>query len=428
MKLLAKTIIYYIIFFLVAFTIGGIVFYNNIRFHLYNELDDSMRLEKDRVIQKLMVSDTVPKLYSSFENQISINIVNKPATPYLKYKDTLIYDSLDYDFIPFRHLESINKIYTRTYKIEISRSLIKRSDLVKSIFFLMLFLVVSLFVVLILVNYFVSKRIWVPFYDTINKIKNYKISKDSRLNLKETKISEFALLNDVLKLMSDKINQDFVSLREFTENASHEIQTPLAIIKSKLELLIQSENLTAGQMKQIQDIYEASNRLSKLNQFLLLITKIDNLQFSKTKDIVLTDLIDKYLDDFEEIIDLKHITVNKEFRIQDSEFKIQMNPALANVLISNLLSNAIKHNIDNGFINIELDKSRLIITNTGEPFGEESSLRPEELFSRFKKAKVDSDSLGLGLSIVKKITELYKFKIEYTFINNLHAIKLDFNQ
>ena len=369
-----------------AFTIGGILFYDNIKFHLYDELDDSMRLEKDRVVQKLMVSDTVPKFYSSFENQISINIVNIPELPYIRFKDTLIFDSLEFDYIPFRHLESINKIYTKTYRIEIGRSLIKRSDLVKNVFFLMVFLVVSLFVVLLSVNYFISRRLWIPFYDTINKVRNYKITKDSQLNLKDTNISEFAELNDVLKRMSDKIHQDFISLREFTENASHEIQTPLAIIKAKLELLIQSENLNDKQMKQIHDIYSATGRLSKLNQFLLLITKIENLQFSRTKKIILKDVIEKYLKDYEEIAQLKHLKINfncTTSSLQHPASNFQMNPALADIMISNLISNAIKHNLDNGTINIELNENELRVSNSGE-----HCMKTQRLLAGLKRQKL----------------------------------------
>ena len=137
-----------------------------------------------------------------------------------------------------------------------------------------------------------------------------------------------------------------------SENASHEIQTPLAIIKSKIELLIQSENLTKEHMKQLQDIYSATGRLSKLNQFLLLITKIENLQFNSTKTIDLTQLIDKYVSDLDELIEQKQIKVEKHYNISR---ELMLNNTLAEILISNLLSNAIKHNVKNGIIKITLD-------------------------------------------------------------------------
>jgi signal transduction histidine kinase len=428
MKLLAKTSIYYILFSLVAFAVGGIIFYNVIRTDIYDEVDDSMRLEKDRIIQKLMVSDssfTHTLIHSftkftSFENQISINIANNPpALPYLKLNDTLIFDSIGKEYHPFRHLESMNRIYTRTYKIDIAKSLINKSDLIKSIFLLMFFLSVSLYMVLISVNFFVSKRVWVPFRETISKLRNYKITRDSRLSLPETHISEFTQLNNVLNLMSDKIYSDFITLREFTENASHEIQTPLAIIQSKLELLIQSENLSKTQMKQIRDIYEAAGRLSKLNQFLLLITKIENLQFSKTTDIDITKIIDKYLEELAEIIQAKNINIQKNYTLSH---QLTINATLAEVLVSNLLSNAIKHNVKNGIINIDINDSEIKITNTGETM----TGNPEDLFERFKKAKVDSESLGLGLSLVRKIAEIYHMKTTYTYDNGLHTLKIEF--
>jgi signal transduction histidine kinase len=298
----------------------------------------------------------------------------------------------------------------------------------------MLFLSGSLYLVLFSVNFFVSKSVWIPFRDTISKLKNYKLAGGSGLVLKKTRITEFAQLNEVLKIMSDRIQQDFISLKEFTENASHEIQTPLAVIISRLELLIQSENLNELEMKLIQDTYNAAGRLSKLNQFLILLTKIENLQFRKTSKINIASVIDKYLSDLEEIIEQKNITITKQYasiitvsgsansELQTMNYQLNINPTLADILVSNLISNAIKHNISGGEIIINISEKKLMISNTGEPLIQ----NPDELFERFKKARVDSESLGLGLSIVKKITEIYGMNLKYTYSAPLHNITISF--
>ena len=217
--------------------------------------------------------------------------------------------------------------------------------------------------------------------------------------------------------MTNKIQGDYKSLKEFTENASHEIQTPLAIIKSKLELLIQQENFKEEQMQAIQSVYDAANRLSRLNQALILLTKIENHQFEKREQIDLTEVVKKHILNFKELIEAKEIRLNHTI---EGDVKLKINPVLADVLISNLLTNAIKHNVEKGEINLSLSKNELTVSNTGA----ELKINPLELFDRFKKDSVSSESLGLGLSIVKKICDSEKFTISYECLNKLHSLKI----
>jgi signal transduction histidine kinase len=220
--------------------------------------------------------------------------------------------------------------------------------------------------------------------------------------------------------MTKKMRRDYFNLKEFNENASHEIQTPLAIIKSKLELLIQGEGLDEEQIGMINSVYEASTRMSRLNQGLLLISKIDNNQFHHTEKVDLQKIMEKTLEHFEEIINLKKIRIIHHF---NSPACPQMNPVLAEILISNLISNSIRHNIEEGEILINMNSEGFEITNTGHP----TTIPPDELFRRFRKSERTSDSVGLGLAIVKKIVQLYQFDIKYEVKENIHLIKLNIN-
>ena len=213
--------------------------------------------------------------------------------------------------------------------------------------------------------------------------------------------------------------KDYEALKNFTENASHEIQTPLAVVHSKLELLMQSDNFTELQMKDIETINSEVSRLSKLNHSLLLLTKIDNLQFQETGTTAIGKIILKHLDNYEELITAKQITLTKNI---DTAFEVLMNETMAEVLISNLITNAIKHNMEHGFINISLHEKQLTIENTGTSL----QCKPEELFERFKKDEPQSESLGLGLSIVKKIGEQYNLKVMYSCIDRLHTLTVQF--
>ena len=280
-------------------------------------------------------------------------------------------------------------------------------------------MVLILLVTLFLINRFFLNKLWKPFNTTLQQIKQFNLSGRNNINLEQSKITEFTELNHAVSIMTNRVSQDYDEIKNFTENASHEIQTPLAIIKSKLELLSQSENLKEEQMNTIQSVYEATNRLSKLNQSLILLTKIDNQQFRESEEVNISILINKHLSNYEELIAAKLITIKKN--IEDN-VKMNMNETLAEILIANLITNAIKHNIDKGIIEITLTNNRLCISNTGIPL----ECDPSELFERFKKDKVSSESLGLGLSIVKKICERYGYRINYNYSDLLHTTSINF--
>ncbi len=419
MKLLVKNIYLLLLVSLGTFTMGGIIFYYNLKTQIYQEVDQSLKLEKDRIIQKLMVSDTIPEFYTSFENQIKVENNDEVDYPFQKISDTLIFDSIENHFIPFRTLESIIHLYTKTYKIDVSKSLINKGDLIRDILILMLFLFFSLLAIMMLVNFFISRKLLTPFYTTLGILKNYQIARSPGLKLPKTKTKEFTLLNEVLNIMSEKIYTDFISLKEFTENASHEMQTPLSIIRAKLELIIQDETLSGEQLALIQSIYDSTNRLSKMSRALVLITRIESLQFNETKKVSINFLLDKLLENFAELISEKGISVTKEYQ---NELDVDINPTLADILLTNLLSNSIKHNLNNGEIIIKIRKSELYISNTGK----ELCINPDELFQRFSKDKSKPDSLGLGLAIVKKIVDTNNLFIEYSYADRYHTLQVFF--
>ncbi len=420
MKLLVKNTYLLLIFSLITFIIGGIIFYFNLKTQIYQEIDQSLELEKARIIQKLMVSDSIPDFYTSFENQIKVVDKELLVVPYQKISDTIIYDSIENDYIPFRMLESNIKLYTKTFKIDISKSLINKGDLLRDILFLMFFLFISLLAVMMLTNFTISKRLLRPFYTTLGILKNYNVGRTPGLKLPKTNTKEFTLLNEVLNIMSEKIHSDFLSLKEFTENASHEMQTPLSVIRAKLELLIQDESLNCEQLKVIQSITESTSRLSKMSRALVLITRIEGLQFHETKPITINVVLDILLENFTELISEKGIVVTKEYQ---DDCIIEMNPTLADILLSNLLNNAIKHNLQNGTISIKITKSILIISNSGNKL----TTNTDELFQRFMKDKSKPDSLGLGLAIVKKIVDTNNLLIDYSYHDGFHTIEINFN-
>jgi signal transduction histidine kinase len=253
----------------------------------------------------------------------------------------------------------------------------------------------------------------------LHNLTKYEVNLPIPLELVETDIYEFKLLNHTLDKMSKKIRLDFLNLKEFNENAAHELQTPLAIIKSKLELLIQRENLDEKQLQLISAVFEATTRMSKLNQGLLLISKIENNQFIQTEPISVPQILDKTIEHFGEMIEHRHITVTKKYH---HPAKLKANPVLAEIFITNLVSNAIRHNILNGYIVITVNHDSFTISNTGQILKTD----PQNLFERFRKSENNPDSVGLGLSIVQKIADLNQMKVEYLHQEGVHTLRISF--
>ena len=416
MKLLARYNRVNIAATILVLLVGGLCYYFILRFVLIHQLDKDLKVEEQEVKDYVQRNNSLPNA-ANYRDQ---KVVFEPAgSTGIKRKifSIDIYDTTEDELKQGRRLVFAIQNAGNNYKVSITKSQQETEDLVRLIVMLTLAIVVLLLIVLFIINRFVLNKLWLPFNNTLQQLKQFNLSNKTAINLKESNINEFKELNDAVMAMSNSVLKDYDALKSFTENASHEIQTPLAVINSKLELLMQAENFSEAQMLYIQNIQEEISRLSKLNQSLLLLTKIDNQQFKDTEEVNMAGIINKHLGNYEELITAKEITLIKNI---SNEKMVVMNKTMAEILVSNLITNAIKHNVEKGSIEVLLDKDLLTVSNSGAAL----STNPNELFERFKKDKVNSESLGLGLSIVKKICEQYNFKPDYSYANGLHTVTI----
>ncbi|GAB3780235.1 HAMP domain-containing sensor histidine kinase [Spirosoma horti] len=417
MKLLTKTNRIYLAFSLVIYLLTAVAFYQIIRLVIYDEVENRLRVEKRDFETYVRAHNAWSNIPYFVENKIEVTPVTGKATHGEDFSDTLILNRYDHELIPFRQLTFYQPIQGIVHRVEIRKSLIQTYRLIE-----VMTVAMMLFLGLLLVGTFwfqgkLSGRLWHPFYDTLARIKGFDLSSGTSLALDKPQITEFRELNDVLQKMADKMQQDYRSLKEFTENASHEMQTPLALINAKVEQLIQSEQLTETQTHWIESIYQASRRISRLNQGLLLLAKIENRQFNDSQTIDLADLLTEKLTDMEEVLSFKELSVTMK---AVKPFEVLLPPALADILVTNLVNNAIKHNQINGRIELVSTADQLCLSNTG---GQLTS-SPERLFERFKKESTGPDSVGLGLSIIRQIGDSYGLKIEYQETEGIHQFCL----
>jgi signal transduction histidine kinase len=267
-----------------------------------------------------------------------------------------------------------------------------------------------------MINRIVLKQLWKPFYSTLDAVSNFKVVKDQALNFTATSTDEFSFMNNILNETTLQAQKDYRILKEFTENAAHEMQTPLAVIRSKLDLLIQDEDLKESQSRTVQTSYKAIEKLSKLNQSLLLLAKIENRQFEETETIDLKKKLEEKIEEFNELWESQELSVV----VQLKPVHQSMNAELAEILLNNLLSNAIRHNIEGGCIRIELTTEGLIVENTSH----HSELDHNRLFNRFYKPAANNEFNGLGLSIIKQICNVSGFNIAYSYKKNMHRFMI----
>ena len=413
MKLLTKTGLNFIsasIFFFLFGSLGGYYF---IRYAV-NKMFNNELVEAKKQIELVdnpaltfadVEVDTVPDHY-------------RTCAPI--FSDTIIQSANGANYEFYRKLSYYKQAEGKTLRVSIIRSL-SPSDLMVMKFTLMLTIFpILFFVILYLVNRASTKYSLSVFYDTINKLKSFDVNKDNRLDLMTSDVDEFEQLNEVFNAMEKKIKEDYERLKEYTGNTSHELQTPIAIISAKLDELIQADNLTEQQVKAIAGLLETTQRLSKINQALIFLAKLDNRVFANEEDVSFNAIIRQQLDNMEPMIDEGNLEVKFD---QENQLNIKMNASLAHTLIQNLLQNAIRHNVPNGFIDIALSDNELRITNSGEV----TTFETEKMFGRFQKKSQHPQSLGIGLSIVKRICDISNIQISYEHSGAEHQFVLTFN-
>lgn len=298
--------------------------------------------------------------------------------------------------------------------------MIETSDLIQTLLFQYGILFIVLIVSLTIIQQFLSKKLWKPFYNSLDKIDHFDLESGIIPQFEETDTVEFFRLNQNLEKLIGNNLKTYLQQKEFIENASHELQTPLAVFQSQLDLLLQDPNLTESQVDVIQSLYAVSSRLTRLNKNLLLLAKIDNSQFKETQEIDFVQVLNTQLFYLRELAENNGIHVSLEI---NNPLTVVANKVLLESLINNLIVNAIRHNIDQGSIEIEVTDNKLIIRNTGELI----PLNQDKVFRRFSRTSEQKKGNGLGLSITYQICKLHCWNIIYDYKNQKHQFTVQLN-
>ncbi|MEJ7586317.1 MAG: HAMP domain-containing sensor histidine kinase [Ferruginibacter sp.] len=415
MRLLTKTTLYFLLAMVPLLAAGGFYLFRQFSKELNQEMDAELLNDELQWAHYIAAQTQNSGPFILKTPELLIYPVDASITLYPTITDTEQFQELVNGKVPYRQLSHILSIHGVHYQVIIRKSKVQQSVLVTNVTRIMFFVFTGLFVITLLFNWFISKRLWKPFQRSLEKIRNAELQKMEAVDFESlTNVKEFNELNTALNTMAAKIHGDYITMKEFTEDAAHEMQTPLAVAQSKLELLLQDSDLSEEQAASISAASIAIKRLARLNQSLLLIAKIGNHQYEAKETISLNDSTTKYIRLFDEIIRDKRVEIKMQFT---SGFYSKIHPLLAESLISNLIGNAVKYNYPGGRIHIHIDDNKYSIGNTSHLPAIEYGL----LFKRFKKIRTEDDnSNGLGLAIVKNIIDTHQMTISYHVEKDMH--------
>lgn len=400
-------------------TAWAVFFYWAIIDEVNDEVDDSLEDYSESLIVRYLNGEDMPSLNNGSNNQFYMYDVSSEYAetyPQISYRDEMVYidDKLEYE--PARILMTIFKTDTGYKELVVYTPTIDKLDLQRSILGWIVALYAGILLILLLLNVWIFRRNMKPLYVLLSWFNNYKIGSGYKPLSNKTKITEFKELYHAVTMSAQRNEKLYEQQKMFIGNASHEMQTPLAICLNRLEMLMEDENLTEKQMEEIAKTHQTLENITRMNKSLLLLCKIENGQYADVKEVSVNSLVSQYVDTFNDVYYYKNITVKVT---EMSSLSMQINESLAIILVSNLLKNAYLHNCENGKIDVVISEKDFTVSNTGE-----SALDSSKIFTRFYQGSKKEGSTGLGLALIHTICMANNISISYEFRDKMHVFKV----
>jgi len=401
---------------IIVFLVGCAAFYFVLRVVLIRQLDDALRTEQTEIIAYVQAHNHLPEVVNAYNQQITFTPTNRPL-PTTVYISEKIRDPQKDEIQWSRKLIFGITVAGKNYQATVTKSQVETEDLLQMVIMVGAGMIALILLAGYVINRMVIKRLWKPFYTTVHEVEQFQLAKQQALQLPVSGTNEFDLLNKCLTSMTERAQQEYQVVKEFSANAAHEMQTPLAVIRSHTEALMQDEQLLQQHNASIKTIDRSVNRLTRLNQDLLLLARIENGQFPLQEKVELDKIIHQKLEELAELLSSLKITCE----IHTDPVRILGNRHLTEVIVNNLLKNAIRYNMEGGKIIIELAPKQLIISNTSSLPALEAC-KISQRFYRHPETKADGN--GLGLSIVKQVCQVTGYTLQYDYQHGMHVFSI----
>lgn len=418
MKLLRYT--HFNLSFLLFLLLGGwgTFFYYTVIDEVMDETDDALANYRDIIVGKILADSTLLDTEDKIIHSYSIRPLTTEEVEHYRdrYYDGTVYIETEDEYEPVRIMKScFMATDLKYYELELRLSTLERDDLIAAIFKYLVALYIALLCCIIFSTRPILKSVFRPLDRLLEWLENVSPGHPAPYLNPDCRIREFRTLNRAALEMHERAEKAYREQKEFIENASHELQTPLAVINGKLELLAEHENLDEEVLKNIDDMFRSLHRAIQLNKSLLLLSRIQNRQFEEVTEVDMNPHVRKILELLSDLYEEKEL----DYHLSDTETcRIRMNESLAHTLLTNLIKNAIIHSPDHGRVDIVIHSARIEIINDGN-----QALDKQQIFKRFYKGNAgQKESTGLGLSIAQSIANLYHIKLTYYHDGRHHFV------
>ena len=420
MRLLNQSLIYLSVPLLLIVSIWSVIFYINMLDEISDSIDDGLDNSKLLIIQRAASDSTILQKNNFNESNYAIQEIAKASAITIRdiYTDTTLYMQDENDREPVRMLSTAFELKGKFYRLQVISSMVEEDDLIEDLFWSVVWLYLVMLTAMLFINKIALQKLWKPFYEILQQLKTFRLDSNEKAPGIKTNIKEFKALKTAVNTLTQHSIETYTHQKQFTENAAHELQTPLAIAAGKLELLLEKDDIKDTHAADIAQVLQIIERLARLNKSLLLLTKIENKQYTANQTISINKTVHQCINDLEDFIAYKNVNISFH---ETAQAAVEMDTALASILISNLIKNAVFHNTPNGLITIDVTQTMFTISNTGNT----TALDPEKIFNRFYKHSTEQTSTGLGLAVVKAICTLYGFGLSYHY-NNTHCFEIRF--
>ena len=401
----------------------AILFYYSMVNEINDETDDVLGDYAELIMRRALAGKPLPAPNNGSNNSYSVTpvdeeyIANNPA---IIFYDETVYIAEKEETEPARVLKTIFcDAEGQYYEIKVATPTFERTDLLQTVAYhilgLYIVLMLTIFAVVSLVYYYNMR----PLYSMLEWFDKYRPGTKSEKMPDSSSVVEFKKLSQAAQMAVERAEYYFEQQKQFIGNASHELQTPLAIIGTRIEWLINNTSLDEQQLEELLKIQRSLARLVRLNKTLLLLSKIENGQFPESSDTDIANIMRESVETYNDIYAGRNISCRANM---PEHFIVHMNESLAATLLNNLLKNSYIHNIQGGKVEITVHERRISIANSGK-----KPLDASQIFERFYH-EGNPDSTGLGLALVSSICRYYDINLSYSFEEEMHCFTMNFPQ
>ncbi len=414
MRLLDRSLLNLSVALLLVLAVWAVAFFFVVRNAVLDSIDEGLDDQREMILHRLKGDSTLLQVRDLGLHGFAVAPVDDKVKK--QFSDTVLYVPSEKENETVRLMTSGFKHEGQRYRLQVFTSTVEEDDLLKELVWALVALYAAVMLTIVVVHKWVLGKVWRPFHAVLGGLKSFRLGTDRTLPDVPTDVREFQELKAAADALVRHANDAYAQQRAFTENAAHELQTPLAIAINKLELLAEEGADEEQRMAALGDVIGLLERLTRLNRSLLLLARIENRQFPEERDVAFGALAEEVVAEFGDLA--AHRTVELHVQVE-GELQLRMDPGLARILVTNLVKNAIVHNVPGGGVWVQVDARGFQVSNTGG----DKPLDAARIFDRFHKETTTTPGTGLGLAIVKAIAGTYGLQVTYTF-NKAHVVRV----